>query len=623
MKLKIIILSLLISSGIFSPTYLRAETPSVQVQVDRDTLTTDETLNLSIIIKGGSALTTPDIPSRNNFDVVGQSSGNSIEIINGEMSVTKSFEFVLRPRKKGIFTIGPVKAHIDGQTYSSPPLKVTVLESDKTQSYVPLPPRPQAQPQIPQVPGTPGRSWPPFGSQTNQVPQTKRATTFLTAELDKKSAYVGEQVLFTFRLYSAVSIANAQLSLPKFKDFISEELIKERKYEVNLDGNRYAVNEWRLALFPTKAGNLQTGVSKVTGEVPVALSSRYPFNDPFFQGFPRQQRRTLRTFQAPSNALEVKELPPPPSGFTGLVGQFTLMSHLTQDRLNMGDTTNLEVEISGNGNIREANLPPLPSTPFFKVYPGKPSVVLDKSLKGLGGKKKFSYALVAERPGQTTLPTLGLFYFDPQTGVYEKLSTPPQTVQIQGTKGKETLVTAGIEDPKEFLSDSSRIFDLAELKNPRDILYSQKLPTWQSLLWWLLLLGSPLLYMSLILNEKRKLRALANVEDRKRSKAFKRAKSSLGHSLGRNGEDISTHLMGILKGYLGDRFLVKAKALTPLEVESLLQSNKIPTEVIRRMVYLLEQLDSWKYGGLAEILPSEKELKTEIINVLREIEKAA
>jgi hypothetical protein len=40
------------------------------------------------------------------------------------------------------------------------------------------------------------------------------------------------------------------------------------------------------------------------------------------------------------------------------------------------------------------------------------------------------------------------------------------------------------------------------------------------------------------------------------------------------------------------------------------------------MVYLLEELDSWKYGGTAGEVPKSLQMKNEIVDLLREIEKA-
>lgn len=599
--------------------------PTVHVEVDQDTVSMDDTLTMTVEIRGGSALTTPEIPPLGNFDVVGRSTANSVEIINGEMSVSKTFTYVLSPRRVGDFQIGPVKVYIEGQEYTAGPVRVRVTPdgggggapSYQTQPNFPqMPGFPSMPPAFPQMPGYP-QPFPGQGSQEPTPSQNKAyADTFVTAETDRKEAYVGQQVIFTFRLYSSVSIAGATLSLPDFKDFFTEELMKERKYETELGGRRFAVNEWRFALFPTKAGDLQTGETKVKGNVPVRIN-RGPFDDPFFQAFAMSSKP--RTFTAPSVELKVKELPTPPKDFTGLVGQFAISSSLSKDTLNLGETSNLKIEISGKGNIREANLPELQDVDYFKVYPSKPDVKLDKSLQGLSGKKIFEYALVAERPGTTAIPAQEFSYFNPESGAYEKLSTTNLSVHILGSPSAEKLVTAGLDDSKGPVTEKASAFDLRPIKAPMALLYSQALRPWEKATAWATLFGAPIGYIGLIALGRYRARSLAHADDRKRSRAFKHAKTAIQKF---GGELDFSKLSLVFKEYLSDRFLVKGTALTPLEIEELLKSRQVPIEVYRRAVYFLEQLDMWQYGGGAEKRPSDKMLKLEALDLLREIEKA-
>lgn len=620
-------LFLLFATFGFGPRAAQAEEPTVHVEVDSDTVSMDETLTMTVEIHGGSAMTTPDIPPLGNFDVVGRSTSNAVEIINGEMSVSKTFTYVLAPRRVGSFNIGPVKVHIEGQEYTAAPVHVTVTGDNGGgqggQTYTTQPPGFPAMPTMPSFPQMPG--FPPFpnSGQPQRPPppsadDKRYSETFVTAETDKKEAYVGQQLIFTFRLYTAVSISGAQLSLPDFKDFFTEELVKERKYETELNGRRYGVNEWRFAIFPTKSGILQTGETTVKGSVPVRMQNG-PFDDPFFQGFAVSTRP--RTFSAPSIEIHVKDLPPAPKDFTGLVGTFAMSSTLSKDSLNLGETTNLKIEISGKGNIREANLPELQNLDYFKIYPSKPEVKLDKSLQGLSGKKTFEYALVADRPGTTNIPTQEFSYFNPESGTYEKLSTAALMVHILGSSSSEKLVTAGLDDSQTAGSEKTgATFDLRPIKAAGEILYTQALRPWEKSAAWAALLGAPLGFLGLIAFGRYQARSIAHADDRKRSRAFKRAKGAL-QGIGGSKTDFS-RMSQALKEYISDRFLVKGTALTPGEIEELLRTKGVPIEVYRRMVYFMDQLDMWQYGGMADKIPSDKMLKLEAMDLLREIEKA-
>lgn len=591
---------------------------TVDARLDKRIVSVDDTLTLSVTVRGGEMTTTPDIPSQGNFDVVGRSMGTSIEIVNGRMSATKTFHYELSPRAPGDFTIGPIKVYMEGEEYTAGPLAVKVTDSTVPRTYQNQSPG-QAQPgygfPFPQhgMPGIPGMQEEPPPSAHGET-----RDTFLTVETDKKTAYVGQQVLYTFRLYSAVSIQGAQLTLPDFKDFITEELAKERKFQVDMGGRRYMVNEWRLALFPTKPGTLTTGKTEVKANVPVQVSS--PFGgDPFFQGMSLSFRP--KTFSGESLSIEVKALPPGPDDFIGLVGHFTLASSLSKTELDLGETANWKVELSGKGNIREATLPKLADIPNFKVYPDQPSVKVEKSLTGLEGKKTFNYALVAERPGTAVLPALQMSFFNPDSSAYEQLSTEAVTVAVKGSPSQEKLVSAGLQADGSASGSGPQVRDLKPIEGSASVLRNKTLGKAEAGVAWAVFLGAPAAYLFLLLGIQFKERHSARSQDRKRSRAFRKAKQALMKVEGLGDGQGFSGVSGIVREYLGDRFAVAGRALTPLEIEELLVKKGIPAEGVRKLIYLLEQLDSWQYGGIHAGLPPEKELKHEILDILRDIEK--
>ncbi len=583
-----------------------AAEPSIQAYVDRDTVPVDETLSLQIEIEGGGALSSPDIPALGHFDVVGRSSGSSVEVVNGVMSLTKTFSYVLSPRNVGEYFIGPIKVHIEGKEYTAAPIRVKVVEGTKGDTYTPLPGSSSGpQGSFPNFP------FPiPHRSDPNQPSVDQRGNVFLTADFDKKEAYVGEQVLFTFRLYSSVSIQDAQLTLPEFKDFISEELFKERKYEVELQGRRYAVNEWKFALFPTKVGKLETGESTVTGRVPVPMRFS-PFDqDPFFG---MRASSKPKTFKANSATVDVKELPPPPADFTGLIGAYTLESSLSSHQLNVGDTTYLKIDLKGKGNIQAANLPALKLQDSFKVYPSKPEVELKKNNEGVSGKKSFSFALVAEKAGEVTVSPLEMSYFNPQSKSYEKLSTSPFQASISGKKEEEKIVSTGIKAP----AAAPKVVELPSVQK----YYEKIIPILKSGIFWGILGVVVLAYLILLLIRKWQGKSPIRAAERKKSRAFRKAKKQLGGVSFNSEKEPFFKISQIFKDYLTDRYSIKGSVLTPMEVEEFLSRKDLPQVLIRRSTYFLEQLEQWKYGGAATSSALLSKAKDEAIELMQDIEK--
>ena len=599
------------------PWHARAQAPSVHLALDRNVVSLNETFTLSIEIEGGNALTEPDLPHLDNFELIGRHHGTSIKMVNGSMSLTKAIHLTLAPLRPGKFSIGPIKVPIDGRVYTAGPVRVTVTGTGGSPRDIP------SQPRNPFAgsPAFPGHS--PF-TQTpltppSHPPEEKPASVFVTTEVDQKEIYVGEQIVFTFRFYRSVNVQEAQLKLPNFKDFLTEELVKERRYEVNLKGRRYAVNEWRFVLFPTKAGEIKTGVASVTGQVAVS-QRRSVFDDPFFQRFsPKRLQR--QTFRSKDIALKVKELPPAPEGFTGLVGQFSLASHLSQDTMSLGETTELEIEISGRGNISDARLPKLKAMEAFKVYPSKPSLKLHKTLQGLRGKKVFKYALVADRPGKVTTPAFELYYFDPNLKQYQSLVTPAYTVAIQGQGQGERLVTAGIDPPSGAHDSENKTLDLHPIPTTAAMLAHDSFLKGSPFFWWALLVASPGSWICYGFFKKWRASSPTQKEDKKRSQAFKRAKRALGGLKLKDQADFEA-ASEALRQFLSDRFQVAGAALTPKDVEALLADHQVSLSSIQSIVNFLEQMDGWRYGGTSQVGPESRSLIQEVLPALREIEAA-
>src|SRR5690606_5796344 len=137
----------------------------------------------------------------------------------------------------------------------------------------------------------------------------------------------------------------------------------------------------------------------------MVANPRDPFNDPFFR-MPFRGRWEDKSFSSKNLAINVKELPPAPPDFTGLVGELEITSHLDQSRVQTGETVYLKATISGRGNIRDAKLNGLKESGELKVYPSTPKTEVNKSLQGIGGKKSFEFALVPGRPGTASVGPL-------------------------------------------------------------------------------------------------------------------------------------------------------------------------------------------------------------------------
>ena len=233
-------------------------------------------------------------PSFENFKVVGgpsQSINNSW--INGVRSFSKSYTYFLSPTKRGTFTIGQSSIEIDGNTYKTSPIQITVT----------------AAVEIPKDPNDP-----------NYIASE---SIHLVAEVSTTKPYLNEPVSVIYKLYVAenTGVRNwSELDSPRYNDFWSQNIevnrqnVKEGKYKG--ENYRYVVLK-KTVLYPQKTGKLS--IEPLTLDVSVEVPSKR--RDVFGR---LMMTTTNRTVTAGKRTIDVKPLPSNgrPDDFSGAVGSF-------------------------------------------------------------------------------------------------------------------------------------------------------------------------------------------------------------------------------------------------------------------------------------------------------------
>ena len=102
----------------------------IHAEVDRTSLSTDETLLLTVTVSSSSLLgsSRPNLPSFQGFNIASTSSSSQISIINGDMSSQEIYRYVLQPYESGDLVIEPISVNLSGQTYSTEPITVHVSQ---------------------------------------------------------------------------------------------------------------------------------------------------------------------------------------------------------------------------------------------------------------------------------------------------------------------------------------------------------------------------------------------------------------------------------------------------------------------------------------------------------------
>ena len=560
---------------------------TVSAVIDKAEATLDDQLNLSVTVNGAQKISEPVFPPVKDFQIIPNGNSSEVKIINGVFSASKAFNYILIPQREGNFTIEQIRVEVQGKVYKTNPINIKISSSVANEPKV--------------------------------ISESK--DFFLTAEVSNPNPYINEQINYIIRFYRKVPVSDASLERPNFEGFLMEEYGKEKETVKVIDGNEYLVYETKVALFPTRPGKLEIPPAKLRFEAVKKSKNRGFFADPFSDD-PFFSRGQIESKILSTKTLEVQVKPLPkenrPANFANLVGNFKFTATLNKDKIKIGESATLTLEVSGHGNIRGVPEPSLKESPDFKVYSDQPATVINNEGNILTGKKIFKKAIIPLKEGTFHIPSVEISFFNPETGKYEKAISQKVTFTglITGEDDKLHFVEnfKGL-NPKESIKVLRK--DILPINMSISVLKDQRLNLYDPL--YLAFSMIPALsYLSCLIYKKRKDRYLGDIKFARSKKAFKEAKkkikeAKIEHEMGK--EDFCADLSRAVREYLGNKFNITGSALTPGEVLEKLEAAGIDKNSVEETKKFLEKLEYEKFVSktlsvkkIEELLNSGKEL---------------
>ncbi len=399
-------------------------------KVNRSTVNVGENFQVSFDIEGDGSNFTP--PSFEDFGLLsGPNKSSSMQWINGNFSSSVSYSYILRAMSEGEFNIGPASIKVKGKTIESQPISVKVLPSGQ---------RAQSQQQKGQ------QNQPTAGASDAQE------DLFLKLYVDKKKAFVGEQIIATYLLYMNTQIVNYASSRPVFNGFYAQELEVDPSASLvneTVNGKQYTVATMKkVVLTPQKSGELL--IPSLDMEMVIRVQDkqrRRSMFDQFFGSF----RDVKLDVKSNEEKIQVSRLPlnNQPADFIGAVGEFSLKTSVDRTEIGVNEAINLSVEISGKGNLELITLPKIEFPSDFETYDPKTKQNISVTAVGTRGTRSFEYVLIPRYAGEFKLKPITFSYFDPASESYKKLTSDPLTFQVMSASGSMTENGAAYIAPKK------------------------------------------------------------------------------------------------------------------------------------------------------------------------------
>jgi hypothetical protein len=399
-----------LAAGLALVSALATAAFTVRSEVDARKIGVQDQVQLTITIEGSGAPDEIALPALTNLDAVGGPfQSTQVSIVNGRMSQSRSYAYVLQPRGVGKAEVGAVR--VGDQVAPAIPIEVVAG------SVRPPEPRRQDPFASPFGTGDPFEEF--FGRRRGRTVTPK---LLVQASPSRTRLRVGEPLVLTYWLDTQASVADLQFKeAPQFAGFWVEDLERPQASAsgeaVTVEGEAYRrFPILRKLLFPTKAGTLT--LPAATFRIGLARQG-------FFDTGGVVERTTKPV------TVTVDPLPEAP-GFSGAVGRFRTSASLDRATVPLGEAAMLRFRVEGNGNLKWIDRAPEVVAKGARVFPPQVKSDLRTTADGITGSRTWEFVVVPETSGTVDVPPLPFSWFDPSAGRIVTAETAPLALGVEG-----------------------------------------------------------------------------------------------------------------------------------------------------------------------------------------------
>jgi hypothetical protein len=373
--------------------------------LDRTTIRVGEQAVLTLHFQGGQPSGVPRLPTVPNLQFQAARPAQSASIINGRVTQSVSFPFVIAASQPGDYTIPSFNVPVGTGMLPTQPLVLKVLPANA------------------------------------KIPDTEayRQFTFAKISTSKSNVFLGEPFLLEVKLYFA---GGGEFQMPSLRgDGFTVAPFKHQQGQEQFGNAVYGVFFFRTVVTPVKAGKLPLGPAQCSFNLHLRSSG-----GDIFDLFNRGVRAQPVSILSDPLVIDVQPLPAEgrPADFNGAVGKFQMTATAGPLDLAVGDPITLRVQITGRGALDSVRMPPLDWGESFKSYPASAATEMPEPLS-MTGVRKLEQVVQPQSADVKELPAFTFSYFDPDARSYRTIrqaATPLRVRPAAAAQAPTVVMTA-------------------------------------------------------------------------------------------------------------------------------------------------------------------------------------
>ncbi len=549
-----------------------------------------------------------EAPNFVNFEIIGgpnYSKSSSIQTINGSVTRTRvmTCSYYLRALKEGEFTIPAATITVNKKKIKSTTTTIKVVKSSDNGN-----------------------------GNTGTVDKGSENNVFLEATPNKRTAYLGEQITLTYKLYYNVPISNLSISkAPSYSGFWTKDVTDNngvlQQSSIIKNGQEYHVATIQeIVLIPQKAGTLTIDPLDITCVAQIRQNRKQQSYDPFENFFGdimgSSYTNIKKDLKSQPIDIEVKAMPmkDKPNSFKGAVGQFTFTSKIDKTSMKSNDAFTITYTVSGKGNIELLDIPRPVFPPDFEVYDPKITTNTKNNTYGISGTKTAEYVVIPRVSGDFTLEPMEFSYFDPAKGRYVSLLSDQYELKVErsANEGNTGIIYAGGQEVIKVVgSDILHIMTNGKLHTNSTLLFA-------SPLYFIIILVMAVVFAAALILNRRINKFNQNqvlVRNKKATKiAQKRLKDAFNYLKIKDQNHFYEELSQALWGYISDKLNILRSQLSMDTVRETMNGKNVPEDIVNQFIDLLNNCE---YARFAPGDPGKKmdDLYQKGIEVITKAEK--